>query len=359
MTKRRPHGTGTVWRPKTAGVEQAVWWISYRVGPRGARKRVRESAETTVKTEAERLLRARLAASDRGELGGAALRTTMADLERLVAEDYRENGRRSGRNVTGAFARLREHFGDEAKATAITASSIASYKTARRAAGSRNGTVNRELAQLRRGMRLAVRLGRLSSPPSFALLREDRPRAGFLEPDQFAAIVRQIPTDLQPLITFLYWTGWRKSEATSLQWRMVDRQAGVIRIEETKNDEARTIPYSALAILKEVIDVQHAVTKALEQRAGRVVPWVFHRGGKPILAFAGAWEGACTRAGLPGRLIHDMRRSAARNMIRAGVAQKVAMAIGGWKTDSVFRRYAIVDEKLMAEGLAKLTGASR
>lgn len=354
MPKRRPRGTGTVFRPKTNGVEQAIFWISYRVGPRGARRRVRESAETTSKAEAERLLRARLAASDRGELGAAAMRTTLDDLERLVADDYKSNKRRSGRNVAGAYARLREHFGGDARASAVGAAAVASYKAERRAAGARNGTINRELAQLRRGLRLAVSLGQLSTPPAFSLLREDRPRQGFLEPDQFDSIVRQLPVDLRPLVTFLYWTGWRKGEATSLQWRMVDRKAGVIRIEETKNDEPRTIPYAALPALFDVIELQHANTVALERRAGCVVPWVFHRSGEPILAFAGAWDGACARSGLPGRLVHDMRRSAARNMIRAGVSQSVAMAIGGWKTDSVFRRYAIVDEKLIAEGLTKL-----
>lgn len=351
MKRRRPRGAGSVFRPKTAGREQAVWWIAYSV--RG--KRVRESAKTPVKTEAEKLLRARVSAVDRGSLDDpAVLRTTIDDLEKLVSDDYAENRRRSGREVTRSFVHLRAHFGGEAKARAVTAASIAAYKAKRRAAGAKNATINRELGQLRRGLRLAVSLGRLATPPAFSLLREDRPRAGFLEPGQFAAIVAKLPTDLQPLVTFLYWTGWRRTEATTLEWRMVDLKAGVIRIETSKNDEPRTIPYTALPALREVIDVQRANTTAIERRYGRIVPWVFHRDGKPVLAFAGAWENACRRAGLPGRLVHDMRRSAARNMIRAGIPQRVAMEIGGWKTDSVFRRYAIVDERLLAENLAKL-----
>lgn len=353
MPKRRPKGTGSVYQPHG----QAVWWISYRVGPRGARKRVQESAETTVKTQAETFLRSRLAAADAGALGDpAALRLTLDDLERLVAEDYKQNDRRSGREVTRAYARLRDHFGGQAPARGLSAAAVATYKTARLEAGAAKATVNRELGQLRRGLRLAVRLGHLSVPPSFSLLREGRPRQGFLEPDQFEAIARQLAPDLRPLVTFLYWTGWRVGEARALEWRQVDRKAGVIRIEVTKNDEPRTIPYVALPALKDVIEGQHKLTEALSRKFGRVIPRVFHRRGEPILYFFNAWRGACKRAGLPGRLVHDMRRSAARNMIRAGISQRVAMAIGGWKTDSVFRRYAIVDEKLIAEGLAKLAG---
>lgn len=350
--KRRPKGSGSLWRPKTRGVEQAVWWMSY--SPRRGARPVRESTHTTVRTEAERILRARVAAVDRGEPDPTAQHATIADLQAMVETDYRNNGRRTVRNVAFAFARLAQHFGSSFPARNLDGAAVEKYKVARIKAGARNATVNSELAQLRRGLRLAYRQKQVTVLPSFSLLRPGRPRTGFLEPDQFGAIVRQLAPDLQPLATFLYWTGWRKSEATTLQWRMVDIRAGVIRIEESKNDEARTIPYAALPALKEVIEVQRANTTTVERRDGKVIPWVFHRGGRPVLAFFGAWAGACKRAGLPGRLVHDMRRSAARNMTRAGIPQAVAMQIGGWKTASVFKRYAIVDEKMIAENLTKL-----
>ncbi len=62
-----------------------------------------------------------------------------------------------------------------------------------------------------------------------------------------------------------------------------------------------------------------------------------------------SWQGACNRAGLHGRLLHDFRRTAVRNLIRAGVQQAIAMKITGHKTGSVFRRYLIVDEELLAQ----------
>lgn len=71
--------------------------------------------------------------------------------------------------------------------------------------------------------------------------------------------------------------------------------------------------------------------------------FISHRTGRPIREFRKAWKTACTKAGI-GRLFHDLRRSACRNMVAAGVPQVTAMALSGHKTDSMFRRYAIVAE---------------
>lgn len=351
MSKRRPRGTGHLYRPKTGGREQVVWWMAYYASG----KLVRESTRTTVKTDAEKLLRTRTAALDRGEAADpATLRTTLADVAELVTTDYKNNDRRSLREVTRAFGHLHRHFGASLLARRIDDAAVEQYKASRRKAGAPNNTINLELAQLRRGLRLAVRQKKLTALPTFSLLRPGRPRSGFLEPHQFAAIAGNLPADLAPLATFLYWTGWRTGEVMALEWRMVDRQSGTIRIESTKNDEPRTIPYAVLPVLRDVVEAQWTRTKEIERRTGKIVAPVFHRGGRRIRAFLGAWHAACAKAGLPGRIPHDCRRSAARNMVRAGIPQRVAMAIGGWKTDSVFRRYAIVDEKLIAESLTKL-----
>ena len=68
-----------------------------------------------------------------------------------------------------------------------------------------------------------------------------------------------------------------------------------------------------------------------------------HRGGRPVSAtvLRKWWRAATAAAGHPGLIFHDLRRSAVRNMIRAGVSEPVAMAISGHQSAAVFRRYNI------------------
>jgi integrase len=84
------------------------------------------------------------------------------------------------------------------------------------------------------------------------------------------------------------------------------------------------------------------------------VPWLFHREGRPIRSFRRAWLTAGQQAGVV-RLPHDFRRTAVRNLERAGVPRSTAMAMVGHRTESIYRRYAIVDEAMLREGAAKLS----
>src|SRR5262249_25865506 len=84
------------------------------------------------------------------------------------------------------------------------------------------------------------------------------------------------------------------------------------------------------------------------------VPWLFHRDGKPIKDFRDAWKNACRVAGFPGRLRHDFRRTAVRNLERAGVPRPAAKAMVGHETDIIYERYAIADESMLKEAALKL-----
>jgi len=92
----------------------------------------------------------------------------------------------------------------------------------------------------------------------------------------------------------------------------------------------------------------------LQQSREIIVPWVFHRNGRPIKDYRKAWKKACIDAGVPNRIPHDFRRTAVRNLERAGVSRSVAMKLTGHKTEAVYRRYAIVSESDLAEGVGKL-----
>lgn len=149
---------------------------------------------------------------------------------------------------------------------------------------------------------------------------------------------------------------WRLREALSLEWRQVDRAAGQIVLpgRKVKTGRVRVLPHSAFPALEDLLDQQWARTKAVEKAQGRIVPWVFHRDGQPIASFYDAWRTACETAGVPGRYIHDLRRTAARRLIRAGVPERTVMELGGWRTRSMLDRYAIIATGDLAAGLARL-----
>lgn len=162
------------------------------------------------------------------------------------------------------------------------------------------------------------------------------------------------------MVTFAYITGWRvRSEILLLHWRQVDFKAGTIRLEPgtTKNAEGRM--FYMTAELRATPEEQRARTEALQRRTGRMIPWVFHRNGQPIKSFRIAWARAVRAAGVPGRIPHDLRRTAVRNLERRGVPRSVAMKMVGHKTESVYRRYAIVDETMLREASEKLARAEK
>jgi len=347
MAKAR--GTGRVFlRGKT-------WWVAYYVNG----KEERESSHSTREGDAARLLKQRLGAMGRGQPVGAQLaRTTFEDLARGLLDHYRINGRRSLDRVEEMIRlHLRPFFGRD-KAAAITADRIAAYTAARLddQPAPTPATVNRELSALRRMFRLGERAGLVGSRPYIGLMKEGNVRTGFFEGPELQAVLARLPAALRPALEFAALTGWRIGEVLPLTWRQVDFAAGVVRLEPgtTKNQDGRTFPFAAHPALAALLERQRAATEVAQQARGAIIPWVFHRDGRPVRTYAKAWRRACAAAGLPGRLVHDLRRTAVRNLERAGVPRSVAMKLTGHKTESVYRRYAIVSEADLAEGVAKL-----
>ncbi len=329
-----------------------VWWVQYYW--RG--KRYRETSGSTARMDAVRLLRKRLSEMGAGQLNGPDMeKTTFEDLALIIEQEYRANARKSlGRMRTGLHP-LRLFFGTFL-AHDITFDRLNSYIASRLAGDIAPASIRYELSILRRSFRLAQRAGKAICPP-FPTLSVHNTRTGFFERDDFEAVRSHLPSEVKPVVTFAYLTGWRtRSEILPLTWRQVDFVAGTVRLEPgtTKNDEARILPFSVLPELADMLREEWNKTMSIQVETGSIIPWVFHRHGKPIKDFYGAWKVACMKAGVPQRIPHDFRRTAVRNLERAGVPRSVAMKITGHKTEAVYRRYAIVSEADLSEGLKKL-----
>jgi integrase len=353
-----------------------IYYIRYYDG-RGRRRL--ETTRSTERQEAEKQLRKRLSAKDAGVLPEAAIGSlTVKDATDDVIADYKTNARKSLRDVE---SKIRMHllpfFGERRRMSSITTANIRAFiverqreemdangKITKRAA--KPAEINRELAALRRAFNLAVQAGRLISKPHFPMLKERNTRTGFLEQHQVDRICaaleateaaddgRKKSGELANVVRFAFATGWRTaSEVLPLEWRHIDWTARTVRLEPgtTKNGEGRSFPFTSAIeeILKDQLEIHETLKKA-----GTICPYVFHRDGERIVYFRAAWKNACKAAGCPGALVHDMRRSAVRTFERAGVPRSVAMSIVGHKTESIYRRYAIVDEAMQREAAARL-----
>jgi integrase len=361
-----------------------IWWIRYYKNGR----RHEESSGSTKEGEAKSLLRLREGDIERGvaitpKVGRIRFDEAVAD----VLNDYRTNRKRSLDDVERRIEKhLKPFFGNRRMASVTTAdireyiasrqkettvarkaySFTARDGTARHVpeqrrtiAGVSNGEINRELTALKRMFNLAIQAGKLLQKPHIPLLKEDNVRVGFFERDQFLAVLARLPDPVQPAATFAYITGWRiDSEVLSLEWRQVDFGAGEVRLDpgKTKNGEGRTFPMTR--DLREVLEAQKAITENLQRQCKVVCPRVFHRSGRPIKSFRVAFRTACAGAGCPGRVLHDFRRTAVRNLVRAGIPERVAMQMTGHKTRSVFERYNIVSAGDLREAGKRLDAAT-
>jgi integrase len=353
---------GRVFKRKGQGpdgrvVEYGPWWIEHYDGHG---KQHRESSHSTRYTDAERLLRKRQAEITSGAfIGHQAEQIRVSDLLDDLLADYEIN-QKSLAWAKYVDGHLRPFFGP-LRVPTVGSTAIARYIAERRAEGIANSTINRELSLLRRAFNLArdCTPPKVTHVPKIPKLAENNIRKGFFEHDDYLAMRAALPPELRAILTFAYYTGCRRGEILSLQWPQVDLIGRVVRLEPgtTKNDEGRLIP-----LVLEVYETLK-MQRAIRQEKYPACPWVFFRAGQRIGDFREAWEAACRKAGLwegdgetgrPAKLFHDLRRTGVRNLVRAGIPEKIAMQISGHKTRSVFDRYNIVDERDVRLAAAKL-----
>jgi integrase len=361
-----------------------IWWIRYyRNG-----ERHEESSGSSLKGKANDLLKIREGAIANGLPVTAKIsRFRFDEAAADLVTEYTVNGRRSLKVLKRRIDKHLAPYFTGRRMASISTSDVRAYiahrqergivahkgrRIGERIADVSNAEINRELTILKRIFSLAIQAEKLLRRPHIPLLEERNTRTGFFELAMLRGVLKHLPAALQPVIEFAYITGWRvPSEVLTLEWRQVDFKAGEVRLdpETTKNREGRTFPLTD--DLRTLLTAQHVEHEQLK-KAGHIAPWVFvrlvakGRGGqkapKPIRAFTKAWKNACRLAGCPGRIPHDLRRTAVRNMIRRGVPERVAMQLAGHKTRSVFDRYNVVsdgDLRTAATQLQGLTGTEK
>lgn len=337
---RRTKGQGSLFRDDRSPYWQIRYWNGWT--------EVRESARTADRKDALDKLQQRLSevAQRKGE-GVGPERVKINALLTLLVEDYRRQDKADLYQVQLRIEKhLRQEFGD-IRACKLTSRHIRDY-IERRKKDAANATINRELAIVRR----AYNLGALEDPPlvyrvpRIPKLKEDNVREGFLEAPQYRMILDGLVESVKPVFVLGYHLGMRTGELLKLKLDWVDLAEGLIYVNGrvTKNRKAKTAPiYGDMAGWLEML---LARCKAHSPNGKYLFIW---DDGRPIKDFRGSWEKACESAGLPGLLFHDLRRTAVRNMIRAGVPEKVAMEISGHKTASMLWRYNIVDARDIKE----------
>jgi integrase len=357
------------WRDRKTGelVEGKTLWIKYyRNG-----KPYDESTHSAREAAAKKLLKLREGEISKGELPGIVYeKITFDEIAKDYLTDYEVNKKKSVKKAGQYIDHLQEDFSG-ARVIDISTARISEYVKKKIEEGKANATINRDLSALKRMFTLAKRSNKVRDVPYVPMLQENNVRKGFFEFENFLAIRDALPEYLKPVVTFAYHTGWRKGEILSLTWDRVDMKLGTIRLDpgETKNKEARTY-YMTPELLNEMRRVHS------QRRLG--CPYVFHHEGQPIRKFEKAWRTACIDAGFwkpvkdkdgedvivkrrgkqevkkaHTKLFHDFRRTAARNMVRSGIHERVAMTITGHKTRSVFDRYNIVSDLDLKEAREK------
>jgi integrase len=342
----RPKGTGCVYQ--RAGT--TVWWIKYsRYG-----KPFSESSHTTDKRKAEKILKHRLAEIQTGTFIGPEIeRIRLQELADDFLREYRINGRKS---VGDADARWNLHlkpFFGVLRAADVSSPLLTRYVESRQQERAKNATINRELAALKRMFNLGREHRKVREVPTFPHLKENNVRKGYLEDGQYRKLVEYCPELwFRALVEVGRTYGWRVSELLNMRVSQIDLFSHTIRLEPgtTKNDDGREVTMTD-AIYTLLAECIHG--KAPDQ-------YVFTRArGSPVRDFRDTWANACKHAGVAGLLFHDLRRTAARNLRRAGIAEGVIMKIGGWRTRSVFERYAIVDQNDIAAAMKKLQASEQ
>lgn len=346
MAKRKAHyGMGSIY------LRGRIFWISYSVNG----EQQNESSGSTDREEAEALLKKRMGEVADGRALGRSRMVTVGHLLDNLESEYREQDRASLPDLKGKIKRLTERFG-RIRAAEFGTDDIRRFKAEMKREDYAPASINRYLEVLKRAFNRGLQhdpplIGRI---PHFELLDEDNTREGFLEHDQYRRLLKCLPEYLIGALIFAYHLGIRKGALKKLRRDQVDWAARVIRQGQKPGVKkvGRVLPiYDDMIPWLEMEMAAWYLTPKC--------PWLLHRDGHQLADFRKSWATATREAGVPGLLFHDLKRSAIRNMERAGVPRSQAKAITGMKTESIYMRYAIVNEQDVHAAARKISDSKK
>jgi integrase len=378
MESNRVRGDGSTY------LRGNTYWVAfYQNG-----KLIRESAKTSDEEQALKYLRRCTRTAAKAEGAGAEYLTPklrkrpISELVAALKADFELRGKASPQNLSN-LRRVDADFGMY-RSNALTGEIVDEYIKQREDDGDSKASINRT-TQLLKQAYLFAEIPEQMIPRIRKLSEQGNERQGYFSPGEIECVISHLPKYLQPFVRFGWETGMRKHEIASLEWSDVDGDVITLKGENAKNGEPRTVPIEG-----EIASVIEECRKAREiRRDGKVVSisrLLFHTpDGDPILEFRKTWARACCKAGVgqmvcpkcelavdekhhcskcgaawrydelkySGRIFHDLRRSAVRWMVKAGVSRHIAMSLSGHKTESVFERYNIKDVSDQREALRK------
>lgn len=288
---------------------------------------------------------------------------TVKEVCELVVQDYVDHGRKDLDGAKQFLEFWEGHCGGKL-ADDINGDLLKDWAREWKKNGLSSARCNRRIAFLLRGFRLASEKTPpiVNAIPAWSKLQEAPPRQGFREWHEFVAIREALPLHGRVPVSVKYWTGMRSSEVHGLLWIQIrfDHREKIVYIHlpDSKSGRPRLVAfggdlYTELAEWEKYTKTEYPCE------------YVCHRKGKRVKSIKTAWMSACVKVGLGswthprekyvgqrgyrGPLQHDFRRTAVRNLDRAGVSRQVAMSISGHETESIFARYRIVNEADLIE----------
>lgn len=332
-----------------------VWWYGFLFNG----QRIQKSTKQGNKRAAEQMEAAHRTSLAKGEVGIRERKPvpTLKDFAPRFREAIEVRCSEKPRTISFYKEKLTRLLEYERLASAtldnIDESLIEGYVQERRKKVS-PATVNRQLATLRRLLRLAYEWKVISRVPRIRLLPGERNREFVLSHERerlFLAIITQPLHDVASLILD---TGLRVGEALALEWRDVHFEPatgakfGYLQVREGKSRHAqRTISLTA------------RVSALLRARAaGATCAWVF--AGKAEKPYVGTYlnrlhQKARNTLKLPADfVIHSLRHTMLTRLGEAGVDAFTIMRIAGHSSITVSQRYVHPSSEAMERAFERL-----